>query len=177
VPHNYLLTVCYHDLERMHNLQKETERIYFYAIKTGRKLLKIDFVRFSMVGAIGFLVNLGMLFVLFDIANLPIWASQLIGAETALISNFALHHFWTFKDQSAGKRKRILLAQFHLSFWSGALINTLIVVLAVSVFHLHYFFGLVGGSAIALFWNFFWTKFYIWKQTPHSPNKSQGLPD
>ncbi len=160
----------------MHKEASEKEGIYFYAVSTGRKLLKIDFVRFSMVGAVGFLVNLGALFVFYDLAGLPIWAAQLIGAEIALISNFTMHHFWTFRNRGGGKRKRILLTQFHLSSWSGVLINTSIVVLVVSVFHAHYFMGLVAGSATALFWNFFWTKFYIWRHNPHTQDKPE-LPD
>lgn len=159
----------------MHNQQKtEKEGIYFYAIQAGRRLLKIDFIRFSLVGAVGFLVNLAGLFMLFDLAGFPIWVAQLLAAECALISNFTLHHFWTYRQQSGGKRKRILLAQFHLSFWSGALINTAIVVSAVEVFHVHYFFGLIAGSATALFWNFFWTKFYIWRHSSHPVQKSEA---
>lgn len=159
----------------MHNRLIEKEGIYFYAVTTGRKLLKIDFIRFSMVGAVGFLVNLGMLYLLFDVSGMAIWAAQIIGAETALISNFTLHHFWTYRERAGQKRKRILLAQFHLSFWSGALINSSIVVLAVSVFQMHYFIGLVAGSATALFWNFFWTKFYIWRHTPHLQHQPKPI--
>lgn len=157
----------------MHNQEDKKEGIYFYAVKTGRRLLKIDFVRFSMVGAGGFLVNLAALFLLYDTLGMPIWAAQLIGAEVALLSNFAFHHFWTYRGRSGKKRKRILLAQFHLSFWSGALINSSVVIGAVSVMGWHYFIGLVAGSATALFWNFFWTKFYIWR---HAPQPDQNLP-
>jgi putative flippase GtrA len=157
----------------MHNQQSEKEGIYFYAVQTGRKLLEIDFVRFSMVGAVGFIVNLSVLFVLYDVLKLPIWVAQLLAVEVALISNFTLHHFWTFRHRSGGKRKRLLLAQFHLSSWSGAIINSSIVVVAVDVFNLHYFFGLVFGSATALFWNFFWTKFYIWHHAAHGEKKSE----
>lgn len=146
----------------MHNLS-HLEKLSIPIARLGRKLIKVDFVRFCLVGGIGFLVNLGMLFLLYDLANLPIWLAQILGAECALISNFTFHHFWTYKGHDVQKRKRLLLAQFHLSFWSGAAINSLIVVLLVSGLHVHYFFGLVAGSAVALFWNFFWTKFFIWK--------------
>lgn len=156
------------------NDQEVKEGIYFYAVRTGRRLLKVDFVRFSMVGAVGFLVNLGMLFILFDLLSMPIWLAQLLGAEAALFSNFTLHHFWTYRDRAGLKRKRILLAQFHVSFWSGAAINSLIVIAAVNALNVHYFIGLVAGSATALFWNFFWTKFYIWRHNPHT--KSNNLP-
>jgi putative flippase GtrA len=158
----------------MHNQEYKKEGIYFYAIETSRKLLKIDFVRFGVVGAGGFLVNLSVLFILHDILNLPLWISQLTGAEVALLSNFTLHHFWTFRNRAGKKRKRILLAQFHVSFWSGALINSSIVIAGNSIFNIHYAIGLVLGSATAMFWNFFWTKFYIWR---HSPHQEHDLPE
>lgn len=146
----------------MHNLS-DLKKISIPVARLGRKLIQVDFVRFCLVGAVGFLVNLSALFLLYDLANFSIVVAQLIGAECALFSNFTFHHFWTYKGLGVQKRKRLLLAQYHLSFWSGAAINSLIVVLLVSVMHAHYFIGLIVGSAVALFWNFFWTKFFIWK--------------
>lgn len=150
----------------MHNQDKDKkEGVYFYAIKTSRKLLKIDFVRFCMVGVVGFAVNYAALFVLYELVGLPILAAQLLGAETALFSNFIFHHFWTYRGRTQKKRIRVLLAQFHMSFWAGALINSSVVVVTVWWIGWHYFFGLVAGSLAALFWNFFWTKFYIWRHS------------
>lgn len=128
-----------------------------------RKLLQIDFVRFCIVGGVGFVVHSTVFFVLRKLGVFP-EVAYLIGAESALFSNFTFHHFWTYGPQAVKKRKRILLTQFHVSFWSGALINFGVFVLIIRVFKMPEIYGLIAGSASALFWNFFWTKFFIWRR-------------
>jgi putative flippase GtrA len=134
------------------------------------RLLKQDFVRFCAVGVIGFLINLVILKFLHDGMGWPVIVATLLGSEAAYFSNFLFHNFWTYKDGTRVEKSfGRLLAQFHLSAWSGMLLNTLIVFVAVTFFALDSAIGLVIASVIVLFWNYFWTKFYIWrKQTDHA---------
>lgn len=91
--------------------------------------------------------------------------AYLLGAESALFANFNFHHGWTYRKIQSNKRKSELLLQFHMSFWSGALINFAIFVAIIRILQFPEVWGLVGGSVTALFWNFFWTKFFIWKRS------------
>lgn len=127
------------------------------------RLLAFDFIRFSIVGTSGFMINSGLLFVLYKKIGIPIFLSQLLASEVSLFSNFIMHNHWTYKHKVTHKTSKELLAQFHLTSWSAIIGSALIVSLLVSRFEMNYLIALVISSVIALFWNFGWTKFVIWK--------------
>lgn len=127
------------------------------------KLLKIDFIRFCIVGGVGFLANLAILATLHGLLQINIFASQLISAEIALFANFIMHHYWTYKAHLVAKRKRVLLVQFHATSWPAIIGSTLMVGAGVEIFHLSDLVALVVSSMIALGWNFAWSKYVIWK--------------
>ncbi|MGH7158049.1 MAG: GtrA family protein [Candidatus Saccharimonadales bacterium] len=127
-------------------------------------LLKQDFVRFCIVGFSGFLINLILLTILYKLIHSPLVIAQLIAAETALFSNFMLHHHWTYKANKVGKEIGVLILQFHATSWVAIIGSTLMVTAAVEVFHINYFFGLVISSAAALLWNYAWSKYVIWRK-------------
>lgn len=135
-------------------------------------LLKHDFVRFCLVGVSGFLINLIILKALHDAWHWPIVVATLLGSEVAYFSNFLFHNFWTYKhNPKVEKSFARLLVQFHMSAWSGMALNTVIVYLAVTFVRLDSAIGLAIASIIVLFWNYVWTKFYIWRnQHEHKPS-------
>ena len=128
-----------------------------------KRLLGVDFVRFCMVGALGFLINLFLLTLLFRMLHLPIFVSQLLAGEVALFSNFMLHHNWTYKHRKTTKSIQSLLIQFHVTSWVAIVGSALLVSVGVHTLHMMYVVALVFSSAIALMWNFVWSKFVIWK--------------
>jgi dolichol-phosphate mannosyltransferase len=128
-----------------------------------KHLLKIDFVRFCVVGGTGFVINFIILVTLHDFLNVTIFAAQLIGAEIALFSNFMLHHHWTYKDNNVEKSIPTLLAQFHASSWPAIIGSASMVTLAETYLHFSSLMALVTSSLIALFWNFGWSKYVIWR--------------
>ena len=127
------------------------------------KLLKIDFVRFCIVGASGFLLNFAILSFLYKGLGWPVFLSQLLAGEIALFSNFILHHTWTYKANKVNKTLLQLIIQFHLSSWIAIVGSAALVGSGVKWLHLSYIIALVISSAIALGWNFGWTKFVIWR--------------
>lgn len=127
------------------------------------KALEIDTIRFTIVGGLGFLINLTVLYVVHGAFGLPVGISQLIGAETAILSNFYLHSIWTYKgaaEKPLGKR----LAQFHASAWVGSGITSVIMIVAVKQLGVFYPLALVIGSLGGLLWNYLWTKYVIFKK-------------
>lgn len=128
-----------------------------------QRLLKIDFIRFSIVGGTGFVINFAILIILtksFDVSTI---FAQLIGAEVALFCNFTLHNKWTYKNRNVKKSFKSLLIQFHATSWPAILGSTLMVSVMVDSFHLSKFVALVISSLIALIWNYVWSKFVVWK--------------
>jgi len=125
--------------------------------------LKVDFVRFCIVGGLGFVINFIILVVLAHIANIPVFIAQLIGAEIALFSNFMLHNNWTYKSRKSKKSFTTLLTQFHATSWPAILGSSLMVSLGVNVVHLTKLVALGISSMIALLWNFAWSKYVVWR--------------
>lgn len=142
-----------------------------------RRLLKIDFVRFCLVGALGFIINLVLLTLLYKVLDSPLFISQILAAEVALFSNFMFHHHWTYKASQVRKTITKLIVQFHVTSWVAIVGSAAIVSLGVHVFKLSYLVALVVASASALFWNFGWSKFVIWRRhsEPLDHNKSEEV--
>src|SRR3989344_3343817 len=139
-----------------------------------KNLHKIDFVRFCIVGTLGFIINFGLLTLLFKVLNLHIFIAQLISSEIALFNNFVLHHNWTYKGNMTNKSIKTLLVQFHASSWTAIIGSAAIVALGVRVFHMNYIVALVIASAAGLLWNFGWTKFVIWRHHHEGVLKQEG---
>ncbi|SRR6266496_2160286 len=135
-------------------------------------LLEQDFARFLVVGLFGFAANLAILTLLYKILHLPIFIAQLISAEVSMLASFFFHNFWTYQARS-NKTISQLIVQFHFSSWAGMLLNTAIVSAMVLWVHQNYVFALVMASLLVMFWNYFWTKFYIWRnlQQPDSEDE------
>ncbi len=139
-----------------------------------RRLLKIDFVRFCIVGASGFVINFLLLTLLYKILNSPLVIAQVLAAEIALFSNFMFHHHWTYKAHNVRKTISTLIVQFHLTSWVAVIGSALIVSFGVHVLNLGYFIALVLASGTALFWNFAWSKFAIWRHHHDTPEPKEN---
>lgn len=128
-----------------------------------KRLLQFDFVRFCVVGATGFAANFIILTVLYRLWGWPIFIAQLIASEVSLFSNFILHDRWTYKHKTVTKTVSQLLVQFHVSSWMAILGSALLISFMVDRLNWSYVIALIISSAIAMIWNFSWTKFVIWR--------------
>ena len=106
---------------------KETISTFRLAIILGIKD-KIRFIRFGIVGFVGFLVNYLGLEVL-KIFGLSTYWSTLIATEAAIISNFIFNNIWTFKDKTITKVTEVIpqFAKFNLSSLFAVIVQPLIV--------------------------------------------------
>jgi putative flippase GtrA len=137
-----------------------------------QKLLEIDFVRFCIVGAIGFTLNAVLLLLLNKNLHSP-FIAQLIAGEIALFSNFMFHHHWTYKASKVRKTITKLIVQFHITSWVAVIGCAFIVSLGIHVLHLSPLVSLALAAIAAMAWNFGWSKFVIWRK--HEPVKSKAI--
>ena len=133
------------------------------------------FIKFSIVGAIGAVVDFSVfylnLYILEDILEwnlLPqisgnVLLANTISVSTAIISNFIWNRLWTFPESRA-RKKRKQLPQFAFINIIGLLINNIIVV-GVYALLIHYMGGVWSDNVakgiakavaigVVLFWNF-----------------------
>jgi len=133
-----------------------------------KRLRAHHFIRFCLVGALGFLINFLLLTLLYKEVGWPLFIAQLIAGEIALFNNFMLHNYWTYKGHNVEKTFGQLLVQFHVTSWVAIIGTAVIVSAGVTYVHLHYLVALIIGGVIALGWNFVWSKFVIWRQHDHA---------
>lgn len=133
-----------------------------WTVRTKNKILKIDFIRFGIIGFIGFTVNYLLLTILFKFLKLEIVFAQIISGEIALLGNFLLHNFWTYKNHEHISYIKKLL-NFHITSFSGQLIILTIEFYLVNKIKLNYGIALIIASGVAMFWNYLWTKYYVFK--------------
>ena len=117
------------------------------------------FVKFAVVGLIGAVIDVSILYVMHEIYGWPpIWANTL-SVSVAILSNFTWNRLWTFPE-SRSRRKREQLVQFTLVNVIGLGINDVIVVGLEAVFAQFIaepgdlFLAKFIAIGVVLFWNF-----------------------
>ncbi len=70
-----------------------------------------SFIRFCIVGGVGFMVDFSTQYLLMTMLAFAGWMSTLISTTLAVISNFTLNNFWSFSHKRSS-RKRVLAWQF-----------------------------------------------------------------
>ena len=124
------------------------------------------FLKFAVVGTIGFIVDFGLLYILKEFVGLPTIIANTLSFCAAVVRNFTLNRYWTYPD-SRSKKLSAQLIQFTLVSLVGLLINDIIVVLLEHPFQSLLDTGLsflpiagyipakIVATVVVLFWNFF----------------------
>lgn len=144
-----------------------TKPIFAIAGRFGVNLKELErFLKFMVVGTIGFVVDYGTLNFLVLGFRFYILIANTISFSLAVLSNFTWNRYWTYPD-SRTKPIRSQLIQFTFVNLIGWGINTL-VLWATTPF----FTSLVGilgfniskaiATIIVLFWNFFVNRYWTY---------------
>jgi len=129
------------------------------------------FLKFLVVGTVGFVVDFGTLALLKEVVGLPTVIANTISFSAAVVSNFTLNRYWTYPD-SRSKPIASQISQFTVVSLIGlAINNTILVVLegpmdtlltraAITVVR-GYIPAKMVATVVVLFWNFlvnhYWT--------------------
>ncbi len=62
--------------------------------------IPVQFVKFCMVGSIGGVIHLGVLYILTEYFHIWYILSAAIGFTAGVINNFILNKYWTFQDRA-----------------------------------------------------------------------------
>ena len=132
------------------------------------------FIRYGIVGLIGIVVDMAILFLLHSALGIGLTTSKLIAAETAILSNFLWNDSWTFADMvgrqtGLGHRLKRLL-KFNATCVAGLFLDVLTLNLFFNIIfaqNLPYLANLIAIGLVAL-WNF-WVNWKLnWRVTAAS---------
>lgn len=100
-----------------------------------------SFVKFFIVGIIGFVVDFAIVYLFANFIKIPsskFWLAQAIAAEAAIINNFLLNNFWSFNHKKLEKNLFFGFLKFNLISIGSILIQSIGVQLAVNIFGRQY---------------------------------------
>jgi len=113
----------------------------------------------------GVLVNMGLLWLLTELAGLFYLLSAAISIETSIISNFIFNNYFTFRDRRSSGVKSFFnrLVKFNLVSLAGLGINMGVLWLLTEVFGLYYLLSNLCGIVVATLWNYLVNTWWTWK--------------
>ncbi|KKP86356.1 MAG: Glycosyltransferase [Candidatus Roizmanbacteria bacterium GW2011_GWA2_35_8] len=127
-----------------------------------------SFIKFAIVGVLGFGVDFGISYLMIEILHKAVWISTLLSTETAIISNFIMNNFWSFSDKKIEGGIMKFMAGFlkyNLVSSGSIAIQTLGVSLLASLlgkqFWLIYKVAII--TLVVIPYSYFFYNKYIWK--------------
>lgn len=123
------------------------------------------FVRFCLVGLSGVGVDEGIFWLLHEFAGLFKFLSATISAEAAIISNFTLNDYFTFRDRRLSGAKSFLnrLVKFNVVGLGGMGIKLAVLWLLTAVFGVHDLLFNLCGIVVAILWNYLVNSWWTWR--------------
>ena len=132
----------------------------------GLQPLIIKFLKFGMVGASGFVIHGGILYLLRDVVGINQFVANAIGFITAATSNYYLNRIWTFRshEKQVGVEymKFILVSVIGLGVNSGTqwLTNQLLPAWSTD-WHFYILWAVAVG--VTTLWNFLGNMLFTFK--------------
>jgi dolichol-phosphate mannosyltransferase len=131
-------------------------------------LIPPRFIIFSMVGAAGLVLSLGLLYLLLSFGQMQFLTAQAITTFIAMTANFVLNNSMTYRNQRLrGKRLVIGLATFYAACFIGAVINLRVAEFIKDAGSSRYLAG-ACGLIVGAVWNYAVTSIVTWRQVRES---------
>lgn len=122
-----------------------------------------QFIKFCIVGSISAIINFGVLYSLTEWLHVWYIISAILGFILAVIFNFCLNKFWTFRNLDKKRGALNQLLKFLVVSLTGLVINTLIIYNLTEFIKFDYRLSWVFACAAVTFWNFCLNKFWTFK--------------
>ena len=118
------------------------------------------FTKFAIVGAIGVVVNEGLL-ILIKSEGVYFLTAGAVAIEVSILSNFVLNDLWTFRDRRSG-HAAVRLVKFNALMLAGLVLNLAILYAGVDYFGLAPEVANLVGIAAAFFLRYALSVRYAW---------------
>lgn len=123
--------------------------------------------RFCIVGLLGTIVNLLILYLLVHLTNLDTVVSAALAIELSILFNFSLNNIYTFKIYGLnigqiGHSFLTKLIRYNFGTAGGAVINLLIFTLLFKVTHIQYLLAELISIAGSVSFNYYVSVKHVW---------------
>lgn len=133
-------------------------KLYFF-----EEALSYQFFKFCLVGGIGVLVNLAVLYSLVELAYLWYLHAAIAAFIVAVSSNFILNKIWTFRDKRKGIKALKQYSEFFVVRTIGLLVNLAILYLLVQYGNIWYLAAQFLAVSLATVNNFLGSKYWAFR--------------
>ena len=116
-----------------------------------------QFVRYTFVGGLAFIVDFGLLYVLTEYLNLYYVVSATLSFIAGLLVNYFISITWVFAKAGASKH----LASIGII---GLLLNALILWFITESFDIYYMYSKLIAAVIVYLWNFLARKYFLFSK-------------
>lgn len=120
-----------------------------------------EFWLYSVGGALGFVVDFSLLFILTEYAGLHYLISTAIAVIIAILVNYSWQRFVTFKSSERNVAKQfgkfVIISVFAIG------LTALLMYILVDIVGLWYLLAKIFVTIIVWFWNFFGNKYFTFK--------------
>ncbi|MGI8484535.1 MAG: GtrA family protein [Thermomicrobiales bacterium] len=120
------------------------------------------FQKFIVVGAVGLLVNQGLLSVLHGSVAMVLLIASPIAIFASMIVTFYLNEAWTWHDRGSGRVVSRAMSYIPINI-GGLLINWGILFYLTDQFGMHYLLANLIGAGVAAIWNFALNNMITWR--------------
>jgi dolichol-phosphate mannosyltransferase len=131
-----------------------------------------QFIKFAIVGAIGVVVNEGLL-ILLQSKGVYLLTAGAVAIETSILSNFVLNDLWTFKDRRSGNAA-VRLVKFNVLMLAGLVVNLVILDAGTAYLGIVYTVANLIGIAAAFFLRYALSVKYAWMRLETVEEGSAG---
>lgn len=131
--------------------------------------LNSSFVKFVIVGLTGAVIDFGLSYVFIEKAHFAVWQATLLSAEIAIVANFLLNNFWSFKHKKIDSGiVSYLLAflKFNLVSSGSLLIQTVGLQILVNIFgkKLWYLYKVLIVALVIIPYSYILYNKVVWKK-------------
>ncbi len=133
-------------------------------------------LRFGVVGLSGIVVNSAILWVLVRELHVAVMLGSMLATEAAILSNFLLNDYWTFRGASERPLMQRLL-RFNGVALGGMAITAAILTALASYTHLHLLIANVLAVGAATGWNYVVNSRWTWRQETGERGRAAPIDD
>ncbi len=116
-----------------------------------KKVFQIEFMRFLVIGGIGFIIDYSCMFILTEFMQINYLLSSMISFSFSATLNYIFCSRWVFKAKKENVKSA---AVFFLVSIIGLALNTFIINILVEKYNIYYMISKIISSIIVVIWNY-----------------------